>query len=108
MIQELIGNTLILVSVFFVFAGLFGVLRFPDFYSKLLASSKIDTAAVITLIVGVSIRGGISWFTLKSLLILVFVLFLTPVITSKIIMSARQDGQSCEEHLQKGGDGSGD
>ena len=88
---ELIGNSLIFIGVCFTFIGLIGVFRFKDFYSKLLASSKIDTVAMITLILGVSIRSGMSWFTLKALLILVLIIFINPIITSKVVLGARQD-----------------
>jgi len=91
MVREIIGNALLLLSVIFIFIGLFGVFRFKDFYSKLLASSKIDTAATITLILGASIRSGLTWFTLKALLIMIFIFFISPIVTSKIARSARED-----------------
>jgi len=96
-----IGNVLLTLSIIFVFVGLIGVFRFENFYAKVLTSSKIDTAATITLIAGVAVRSGFSWFTLKALLILVFVLFINPVNTSKIVMSARRD-KSMEGEEQNG------
>ncbi|MCL1950043.1 MAG: monovalent cation/H(+) antiporter subunit G [Turicibacter sp.] len=102
MIQEIIGNILIGISVLFVFVGLIGVFRFHDFYAKVLASSKIDTAATITLILGLAVRGGFSWFTAKALMLLLFCLFINPVNTSKIIQSARLD-----EQRKKGGNSRG-
>lgn len=101
MIQVIIGNILISISIIFVFVGLFGVFRFRDFYAKLLSASKIDTAAMITLMLGIAVRGGISWFTLKALLVLIFVIFINPVVTSKILMSAREDeGQEDAARIQ--------
>lgn len=91
MIFVTIGNILIFIGVCFSFIGLIGVYRFKDFYSKLLASSKIDTVAMVTLILGVAIRSGISWFTLKVLLVLAFILFINPIITSKVVLRARED-----------------
>jgi len=86
-----IGNILIFVAVCFTFIGLFGIYRFKDFYSKLMASSKIDTVAMVTLIFGVAFRNGISWFTFKALLIMAFILFINPIITSKVALSVRKD-----------------
>jgi multicomponent Na+:H+ antiporter subunit G len=74
-----------------MFIGLFGVFRFKDFYSKLLASSKIDTVAVVTMIFGLVIRSGFTWFSLKCLLILVFFVFINPIISTKIANSYRRD-----------------
>jgi len=91
MIQEIVGNALLLISVAFTFIGIFGVFKFDNFYAKVLASSKIDTTAMITLIFGVVIRSGFTWFSLKALLVLVFILFINPIVTSKIVGSARED-----------------
>jgi len=87
----IIGNILIGMGVFFTAIGIVGIFRFKDLYSKLMASSKIDTVALITIIIGVAVRSGISWFTLKVLLILLLVLFVNPIITSKIALSIRED-----------------
>lgn len=91
MIFVTIGNILIAIGVGFTFLGLIGVYRFKDFYAKLMASSKIDTVAIVTLILGVSMRSGLSWFTLKALLLLAFVIFINPIITSKIALSVHED-----------------
>lgn len=91
LVQEIIGNTLLLLSAIFTFIGIFGMFKFDNFYAKVLASSKIDTTAMITLIFGVSVRSGLTWFTLKALLVLIFILFINPIITSKIVQSARED-----------------
>jgi len=90
-VLTVIGNILIFIGVLFTIIGLIGVFRFDDFYSKLLASSKIDTVAMVTIILGVSVRSGLSWFTLKALLVLVIIIFINPIITSKVVLSARED-----------------
>lgn len=87
----MIGNGLIFLSVCLIFIGLAGVFRFRDFYSKLIIGAKIDTVALVTLILGVAFRSGINWFTMKLLLIMAFVLLVGPVVTSKIALSARED-----------------
>jgi len=86
-----VGNILILVAIGLIFIGLVGVYRFKDFYSKLMVASTIDTVAMVSLILGITLRSGISWFALKALLVMIFVLFMNPIITSKIALSARED-----------------
>ena len=104
MIFVTIGNILIFVAVCFTFVGILGVYRFKDFYSKLMASSKIDTVAMVTLILGVAFRNGLSWFTLKALLILAFIMFINPIITSKVALSVRKDELlQLEEEKERGG-----
>jgi len=91
MILQMIGNSLIVISVIFIFIGIMGVIKFDDFYAKLLSSSKIDTAAVVTLLFGLMIKSGISWFSAKCLLILIFFIFVNPIITTKIANSYRKE-----------------
>ena len=91
MMFEVIGNVFIAFGVGLVFVGMFGFFRFQDFYSKLLAASKIDATAMVTILIGVAIRSGFNWFTAKVLLILAIILVLTPIATSKIALSARND-----------------
>jgi multicomponent Na+:H+ antiporter subunit G len=100
MIQEIIGNTLIGISIAFLFIGLFGIFRFESFYTKVLSSSKIDIVAMITLIFGLVIRSGLSWFSIKALLIVSFLIFVNPIITSKIIMSYKKDMENEEEEKE--------
>ena len=90
-ILEIIGNILIFFGVAFAAIGLMGVFRFKDFYSKLLASSKIDTMAMITVLLGVAIRSGFNFFTLKIALILFIVIIVNPILASRIALSARED-----------------
>lgn len=87
----IIGNVIIGIGVVMVFIGMLGFYRFKDFYSKLLVAAIIDTMAVITVLIGAMIRSGLTWFTLKVILILAIILVLQPVVTSKIALSARNN-----------------
>jgi len=94
-----IGNALIGLSVIFVMVGLFGVFRFENFYAKVLSSSKIDTVAMITLVIGVVLRNGFTWFSAKALLVMLFVMFINPIITSRVVLSAREESASFSSSL---------
>jgi len=91
MILETIGNVFIFAGVVLVFIGLIGFFRFKEFHAKLLSAATIDAMALITLLIGAAIRGGLSWFTLKTLLILALFIILNPIVTSKIALSARNE-----------------
>ena len=93
----LIGNIIIGMGVAMVFVGMLGFYRFKDFYSKLLTAATIDATALMTVLIGAMIRSGLTWFTLKVILILAIVLVLNPVITSKIALSARNNDIVKEE-----------
>lgn len=45
----------ILTGIFFFFVGVVGILRFPDFYSRLHAAGKADSLAAVLVTIGVAI-----------------------------------------------------
>jgi len=77
--------------------GIIGLYRFKDFYPSLLISSKIDTVGMMTLIIGVGIRHGISFFTGKLLLIIVIILILNPLVSHVLARSAHAAGHRLKE-----------
>ena len=91
MTNVLIGNIVIGSGMVMMLIGLFGFFRFKDFYSKLLVASVIDAMAVTTVLIGVIIRSGLTWFSLKVAVILAIILVLNPVSASKIALSARNN-----------------
>ena len=88
MFVEILSNAIIIIGVVFMFFGVFGLFRLQDFYLRVLVTAKIDTVGAITLIVGLIIRHGISFFSLKLLLLVVLILVLNPLIAHIIARSA--------------------
>ena len=78
--MELIGNIFIGIGLVFMAFGVFGLYKFKDFYLRLLVLAKIDTVGAITFMIGIIIRHGFSFFSLKVLLIMVLFLILNPLI----------------------------
>lgn len=52
MLIEIIGSALLLVGLFFLFAGVIGIIRLPDAYSRLHASGKVGTLGLFGLSLG--------------------------------------------------------
>ena len=92
MIRELIANIITGIGVVAVLLGVFGLYRFKDFFSRILIGSIIDTVGFVTICTGVIIRKGISWFSLKVLLLIAVVIIINPVITHAIARSAYHGG----------------
>jgi len=90
--RELIGNIVIGIGLVFVLIGVFGIYRFRNFYSRILIASKVDTVGFITISVGIIIRNGIAWFSLKVLLLVAVVMIINPVVTHAIASSAYHGG----------------
>jgi multicomponent Na+:H+ antiporter subunit G len=56
--SEVIGYMLIFLGVFFDVAGCIGLVRFPDVYNRLQASTKCVTLGTILLLFGVALMCG--------------------------------------------------
>lgn len=73
-------------SVFAVI-GAVGIVRFPEFWSRLHAASVSDSAGVILLIIGMCLQAGATLVTVKLLIIGVF-LFITGATATHAIANA--------------------
>ncbi len=90
--MDIVGYTLIVIGLVFVSAGLVGIYRFDSFYARVLSSADIDTIGLITVLMGVVCINGLTWFSLKVIVVLAVLLFLNPVVTSAIVNSAYYSG----------------
>jgi multicomponent Na+:H+ antiporter subunit G len=74
-------------GAFGVLGGL-GLLRFPDFYSRLHAAGMTDTLCALLIVTGLALQSGWSLLTVKLLLILLFLLFTAPTATHALARAA--------------------
>ena len=72
--------------------GALGLLRFPDFYSRLHAAGMTDTLCALMIVAGLIMQTGLSLLTLKLALILLFLLFTAPTATHALARAAINDG----------------
>jgi len=84
----MIAYLFIFLGLVFMFFGTLGIIRFPDIYTRLQTSSKCDTAGAVALLVGLMVREGLNLFSLRILIILIFLLLTNPVATHAIARSA--------------------
>ncbi len=79
-------------GVFFVLAGAVGVIRLPDFYTRLHAAGMTDTLGAEMIILGLMVQAGLTQTSLKLFLV-AFILFLTsPAATHAVIGAAYNAG----------------
>ncbi len=89
--MDIIASILIAVGLFFFFGGAVGIIRFPDFYSRLHPAGKLDTAGLLFTMSGMALFTiqdlslGAVITSLKIMLIVVFVFITSPVATHAII-----------------------
>ncbi|HXH04033.1 MAG TPA: monovalent cation/H(+) antiporter subunit G [Candidatus Competibacteraceae bacterium] len=84
--------SLLLSGAFFIVVGAVGVLRMPDFYTRMHAASITDTLGTGLLMLGLLLQGGLTLVTVKLLLILIFLLATSPTAAHALARAALSDG----------------
>lgn len=90
--MHILGYILIAIGLGFMLIGYIGIIRFKSFYQRVVISSVVDTAGFITIIFGILCIKGMSFFSLKVILILLLMLFLNPLATHTILRGAYTSG----------------
>jgi multicomponent Na+:H+ antiporter subunit G len=81
LVLEILTWASMLVGCFFVIITGFGLLRFPDLYTRIHAGGMADTLAAFLILGGLAIQSGFTLVTVKLLFILVFLFFTSPTAT---------------------------
>ena len=93
MISDIIAGLLLLGGLFFHAVAALGVMRMPDFYTRLHAVSKAETAGVVLTVAGLIAMAGLSLTGLKLLFVAVFLFVANPTSTHAIARAALRTGQ---------------
>lgn len=89
---------------FFCLVGAVGMLRMPDFYTRMHASSVIETLGAGFLLAGMIIQAGLTLVTVKLIVIGLLVLFASPTASHALARAALARG--VEPLLYKGDESS--
>ncbi|RYZ03838.1 MAG: sodium:proton antiporter [Alphaproteobacteria bacterium] len=87
-----IGGGFVLIGVALSVLGAFGILKFPDVYTRIHAASITDTAGASLVLLGLCLIAGISLVTLKLVFIWMFVMLTTPVAANALANAAFGSG----------------
>ena len=83
---------MILAGSFFVIIGAVGILRFPDFWSRLHAASVTESAGMILLLIGMALQTGWTLIAFKLGVIGIFMLITGPTSTHAVANAALVSG----------------
>ena len=89
---DLIGYILIIIGILFDIFGCIGLVRFPDVYNRLQASTKCVTLGTILLLIGVALLSGLGPTSAKAIICAVFVLITSPTAAHAIAKGAYASG----------------
>lgn len=82
------GYILIVIGILFNIFGCIGLVRFPDVYNRLQASTKCVTLGTILLLVGVALLSDSGALAAKAMICAVFILITSPTAAHAIAKGA--------------------
>ncbi|MBN1133385.1 MAG: monovalent cation/H(+) antiporter subunit G [Methanosarcinaceae archaeon] len=91
-ITNIISTIFIITGLFFVLVGTIGLLRFPDFYTRMHATGKCDTLGEGLMLVGLMVYQGFDLISVKMLFLVIFIFVANPVATHAIARRAYKVG----------------
>lgn len=91
-IRMIISDIFIVVGLLYIIVGAIGIFKFDNFYPRMLVTSKLDTVGFSTIVVGLGIRHGFTFFTAKMLFIVALVLIINPLVAHVVTGAAYKTG----------------
>jgi len=85
---DLISWACLLAGAFFAISGGVGILRFPDFFTRMHATGVTDTLCASLILVGLMFQAGWGVVLVKLFLILAFLLITAPTATHALAKAA--------------------
>ena len=90
--NETIGIFFIVVGLVFDFFGCLGLIRLPDVYNRLQASTKCVTLGTCSILFGLFLFKGISAAGIKAILCILFIILTAPVSAHALARGAHKSG----------------
>ncbi len=100
-LHDLVSWICLVVGAYFAVVGAIGVLRLPDVFTRLHAAGMTDTMGAGMILIGLMIQAGLTLVTVKLILVLLFLLFTSPLSTHATARAALHGG--VEPVQEKGG-----
>ena len=92
LIADALGWLFLLAGSFFVVSGGIGLVRMPDFFTRMHPSGVVDTLGAALIVAGLIVQAGPTQVTIKLLLILAFLFFTSPTATHAVAHAALAGG----------------
>lgn len=78
-LRQILAYGFLIVGTYFFISTAVGIIRFPDLYTRLHAGSKCLMAGSISALLGCTVLEGISYTSLKLIVIIFLLIFTNPV-----------------------------
>ena len=89
---DMVGIVFISIGLFFDFVGCLGLVRLPDVYNRLQASTKCITLGTCSILFGSFLIYGFTGAGVKALLCIIFLILTAPVSAHALARGAHKSG----------------
>lgn len=90
--NEIIGYAFIAIGLVFDLFGCLGLIRLPDVYNRLQASTKCVTLGTCSILFGLFLFKGFSAAGMKAILCIIFIILTSPVSAHALARGAHKAG----------------
>lgn len=87
-IYDIISAVLLAFGSFFALTGGIGMLRMPDFYTRMHPAGKTDSAAQTLILAALMVQAGLSLVSVKLFFIILFLFITAPTATHAVAKAA--------------------
>lgn len=91
-ISGVVTGILIFSGCFLLVVASIGLIRFPDFYTRIHPAGKADTLGQAMTLIGLIVYDGFTLVSLKLLIIVIFVFIANPTATHALANAAFKEG----------------
>jgi multicomponent Na+:H+ antiporter subunit G len=92
LVIEILSGLSLLVGALFCLVGAIGLLRMPDFYTRVHAASVVETLGAGFILLGLVLQAGFTLVAVKLLLIALLIFFASPTASHALTRAAMLRG----------------
>jgi multicomponent Na+:H+ antiporter subunit G len=89
---DIVSGVLLAIGCFVAISGGVGMLRMPDFYTRIHPAGKSDTLAQATILIALMLQAGPTLVSVKLAMISLFLVITTPTATHAVARAAHVSG----------------
>ena len=99
-VLEILGNIVLITGLIFVSLGMLGLVRLPDVYNRMHATTKIGTLGAFGVMLSILLKVGFTPMGVKALTVGLFLLLTAPIAAHMIGRAAHRHGvKLCKESI---------
>lgn len=92
LLRTILTGLFLAAGCFLILVASIGIVRFPDFYSRMHPAGKADSLGQALTLIGLIIYEGFSFVSIKLLFIIIFIFIANPTATHTLAKAAYSTG----------------